>query len=472
MAGSAKPRATAGLPAWPYLVAAGLGLWLVASPFLLGHFDPEAVQQLARDVTRERGLWAPERRNFWLGVNDVVTGLGLAAAAFLAARRRFVFAPWVVAGLGVWLLLAPLFLWAPTFAGYANDTAVGALVIAFAVVVTRTPGMDPAALADPADVPEGWTYTPSSLLQRLPIVVLATICLLFALPLTAYQLGHSDGVFEPFFSGEGELDGTETILRSEVSKAWPIPDAGMGVVAYVFEILLGLQGGRRRWRTSPWSVAMFGAVVVPLGVISIYFIIIQPIVIGTYCTFCLITAAAMLLMIPFALDEVVATGQFLVRSKRTGRPLIATFFRGGLLGDGRRSRGRPSGAPRLRWALKEMARGVTAPWNLVAAAAVGAAAMLSPLLIGRDAALADSLHLVGALAVTVSVIAMAEPARALRLLAVPLGLWLIAAPWSIPGTAAIATLSSIGCGALLVLLGLPRGQRSEERYGGWDRAVV
>jgi hypothetical protein len=50
----------------------------------------------------------------------------------------------------------------------------------------------------------------------------------------------------------------------------------------------------------------FFILVVPLGGVSIFFIIIQPIMIGTYCTLCLIAALAMLIMIPLTLDEVVA----------------------------------------------------------------------------------------------------------------------------------------------------------------------
>jgi hypothetical protein len=60
---------------------------------------------------------------------------------------------------------------------------------------------------------------------------------------------------------------------------------------------MGAMGGRQRWRTMPWMVAAFGIVVVPLGVVSIYFIIIQPIVIGTWCTLCLIAAGAMTLIV-------------------------------------------------------------------------------------------------------------------------------------------------------------------------------
>lgn len=86
---------------------------------------------------------------------------------------------------------------------------------------------------------------------------------------------HVDGVWEPFFVAAGGRNGTETIITSDVSKAWPIADAGLGAVSYLFEVLMGVMGDRRRWRTMPWMVAAFGIVVVPLGVVSIYFIIIS-----------------------------------------------------------------------------------------------------------------------------------------------------------------------------------------------------
>jgi hypothetical protein len=50
----------------------------------------------------------------------------------------------------------------------------------------------------------------------------------------------------------------------------------------------------------------------PLGGVSIFFIIIQPIVIGTYRTLCPLAVLAMLVMIPLTLDEVVAMGQYML----------------------------------------------------------------------------------------------------------------------------------------------------------------
>ncbi len=460
------------LARWPHAVVLLLGIWMILSPLYLGHFEAEAMQNFARDVTAERAVPEPATRGMLAGINAIVTGVLIVALAGLSLLGRHAWAPWVTLLVGVWLLYAPLVFWAPTFALYVNDTVVGFAVILLVLVLTRLPGSDPEALDDPTDVPPGWSYSPSVFRQRLPIILLALVCVAFAVPMTAFQLGHIEGLPDPFFGGFDGLNGTETVLSSDISKAIPVSDAGLGVTAYLFEVLLGLQGGRRRWRTSPWSVAMFAAVVVPLGVVSITFIIIQPILIGTYCTFCLVTAGAMLIMIPFALDEAIATVQFVWRRWRSGAPLLATFFRGGTIAGTVTSERRPLEEPYVTWTLVDMGRGITLPWNLLLATVIGALLMFSPMVIGHDAPLVDTLHLVGSLAVTVSVIAMAEPVRLLRLLDVPLGLWLIAAPWLVAGATTYGTLLSIGGGILLVLFALPQGTRSAERFGGWERQPV
>jgi nucleoside-diphosphate-sugar epimerase len=63
------------------------------------------------------------------------------------------------------------------------------------------------------------------------------------------QLIH--GVWEPFFAGDAARNGTEYIVTSQVSKARPIADGGLGAVSYMFEVLMGVMGDRRRWRTMP-----------------------------------------------------------------------------------------------------------------------------------------------------------------------------------------------------------------------------
>ena len=451
-----------------------LGAWLVASPFAFGGFGQSEFSSAVLRVTAERGLADPALRSTLLATSDVISGLLIMLFGALSLSPRFSLAQWANAAMGTWLLFAPLVFWAPSAAAYTNDTFVGALVIAFAILVPMMPGMSMAGMMDKSDLPPGWTYSPSTYLQRLPIIALGAFGFLIARTLTAYQLGHIDGVWEPFFLGVPDaspLNGTETIITSDVSKAWPIADAGLGGVAYVFEVLMGVMGDRRRWRTMPWMVAMFGIVVVPLGVVSIWFIVIQPIVIGTWCTLCLLTAVAMLIMIPLSLDELVAMGQFLVQSHRRGEPFWRTFFKGGAQPYQGQGEHAEFDAP-LAASLASAVRGVNLPWTLVASALLGAFLMFTRIVFGTVPPMANSDHLVGALIVTFAVMAMAEVGRTLRFVNIGFGLWLVFAPWLLAGASTFASWVGVLIGLSVVALSLPRGKSSSEHYGAWDRLVV
>jgi hypothetical protein len=206
-------------------------------------------------------------------------------------------------------------------------------------------------------------------------------------------------------------------------------------------------------------------------VVSIYFIIIQPIAIGTWCTLCLLAALAMLAMIPYSLDELVAMGQYLVQDHYRGGSFWRTFFRGGAQPQQGRDDKPGFDAP-LREAYASAARGITVPWTLVATALLGAGLMFTRLLFDTVPPMADSDHLVGALIVTVSVMAMAEVGRALRFINVAFGAWLVVAPWMLEGAGTMASWVGVLTGLAVMALSLPRGRRSAEHYGSWDRFVV
>jgi len=457
---------------WVHYLVIMLGAWLATSPFVFGSFDGTGYSAAVLRVTVERGLSDPALRSAWLGCSDVASCLLVMLFGAMSLSPRLAWAQWANAVMGVWLLFAPLVFWATSAAAYANDTLVGALVIAFAILVPMMPGMSMAGRMDPSDVPRGWSYCPSTYLQRLPIVALGMVGLLISRHLAAYQLGHIDAAFDPFFIlGSHGLNGTESIITSDVSKAWPVADGGVGAVSYMAEILMGLMGDRRRWRTMPWMVAMFGIVVVPLGVVSIYFIIIQPIVIGTWCSLCLLAGLAMLIMIPYSLDELVAMGQFLVQDHRRGGRFWNTFFRGGAQPEGRCDDHPGFEAPLSR-ATQSAVRGLTLPWTLLASVALGLWLMFTRLSLGTQPPMANNDHLIGALIVTIAVISLAEVTRPLRFINVAFGVWLVIAPWVLQGHTMLASWLSVLVGLLVMGLSLPRGARSSEHYGSWDRFVV
>jgi hypothetical protein len=455
---------------WPHFLVLVLGIWLLTSPLQFALFDP-ATASAVRDITQERGLSEPVLRNALTAWSDIISGALLTLFGSLALSRRLSWAQWGSTGVGVWLLFAPLFFWTPSAAATANDTIIGALAITFSVLVPMMPGMSREGMMDQSTVPPGWTYSPSSWLQRLPIIALGFFRFLIARYLAVYQLGQVGAVWEPFFSGVGR-NGTELIITSAVSRSWPIPDAGLGAAAYLIEALMGAMGTATRWRAMPWMVAFFFVLVVPLGGVSIFFIIIQPIVIGTYCTLCLLAALAMLVMIPLTLDEVVAMGQYMQRSVREGRPFWRTFFRGGPEPNGGVDENCLGFSAALMAQSAAAVRGVTVPWTLAACCLAGAWLMLSRLVLGTGVITANNDHLVGALIITIAVCAMAEVARPLRFLNLLLGLWLIAAPWLLTGSDASSVWNNIGIGMAVVGLSLRRGTRSKEHYGSWDRYVV
>jgi nucleoside-diphosphate-sugar epimerase/uncharacterized membrane protein len=462
---------------WPHYINMMLGLWLLTSPFTLGYmsdFVPDANQLR---VMAERGLPSFELRNLLMTWSDVISGILVIVFSMLSADawRRNPWAQWANAFVGLWLLFAPLVFWTPLPEAYANGTLVGALVIAFSVLIPMMPGMSMAGMMGKPDVPPGWAYTPSSWLQRMPIGVLALIGFLIARVLGAYQLGHVDTVWEPFFIDSGDMkgvmNGTETIITSDVSKAWPIADGALGAIVYTLELAMTWMGGKDRWRTMPWMVLGLGILILPLGVVSIYFIIIQPIVIGTWCTLCLIAALAMAVMIPYSLNEFVAMGQFLVWARRQGKPFWRTFWTGDAMegGSADTSKGLV-GTPREQ--IAQATRGVTYPWTLLLSIAIGVWLTFTRLSFDSSGAMADSDHLIGALVVTFSIIALAEVGRAVRFINILFGAWLIAAPWLLDGIVSpLAAWNGVISGALLIALAIPRG-RIKDSYAGWDRYIV
>ena len=422
-----------------------LGLWLVSSPLAFGFSDT-------------RMLWS-----------DMVSGVLLAVLAGAAFAPRFDFiGRWGAAFVGAWLQFAPLVFWAKLPVEFVNDTLIGALAIALSVLVPMMPGMaHHMEMRKPGPViPPGWTYNPSSWHQRAPMIVAAFLGWILSRYLAAFQLGYVPHAWDPFFGNS-----TEAVLTSNVSRMWPISDAGLGAVAYTFEMLMAWMGGKTRWRTMPWMVTFFFILVVPLGVTSIVLVILQPVAVGHWCAICLATALVMLVMIPFTVDEVVAMGQFLRRSVREGKSFWRTFWVGGTLDEENEDKRTPAyGAP-AREALPAAAWGVTVPWTLLASAGLGIWLMFAPAVFDTAERAADSDHLVGALVTTVAVIVMAEVFRAGRYLNVLLGAWIIAAPWLLAGTSTGARLNDLAVGVLVIALSIPRGI-IRQRYATWDRLIV
>lgn len=426
---------------WAHAVNLLLGMWLVTGPAALAYRSPA----MAR--------------------NDTITGALVILFSLLSCSRRTgAYPQWANCLVGIWLLFAPLVFWAPTAAEYMNDTLIGALVVAFAVLVPGMPGMDMSVMMTGPDVPPGWSYNPSTWIQRAPIIALAAFGFFASRYMAAYQLGHISDAWDPLFG-----DGTRRVLSSDVSKMFPISDAGFGAAAYVVEILMGFMGDRARWRTMPWMVTFFGILVIPMGVTSITLVIMQPLAVGAWCFLCLLAALAMLAMVPATLDEVVAMIQFLVQARREGKPMWRTFWLGAVIEGGQRDDRLTS----FDWSSPHQifSDWFSSNWRLLIVAGTGAWLMFAPDVFGSTGNASDSDRLTGALIVTFALIAVAEVGRAVRLLNILFGLWLLVVPWVLNYSLTGAAWNDVVAGIVVVGLSIPRG-RVHGHYGTWQRYIM
>lgn len=179
--------------------------------------------------------------------------------------------------------------------------------------------------SSPDDRPPGWDTNPSSWMQRLPIVVLALVGVVVAGWLALYQQEITDTVWEPFFDG-----GTEEIVRdsgfSKFFERFPVGDAALGAFGYFMDALTGVIGGTKRWRTMPWIVIIFGVFVGPFGVLSVMLVVMQPVLYSAFCTLCLVSAVISLAMIGPAVDEVLASMQYLRDVRDDGGSVWSAFW--------------------------------------------------------------------------------------------------------------------------------------------------
>lgn len=390
-------------------------------------------------------------------ISDFVSGLLLIFFGTLAIDGRRTWAAWVCCFVGLWLQFAPLLFWAPNAVIYVSDTFIGLLAIAFSILV---PGARFEEKELGACKPLGWSYNPSSWVQRMPIITLAFLSWFLSRFLAAFQLGYIHTMPDPFFG-----DGTLQVITSAVSKAFPVSDAGLGALAYSLEVLMGFKGGSKRWRTMPWIVIGFAILIVPVGFTSVVLITLQPILVHAWCSYCLLTAFFMLIMIALTVDEAVAALQFLSQQKRMGRPFWRTFWFGAEGGQ------KEVKSPSCDCSFASMVRGVTIPWNLALTALIGVFCMFVPALFLSQARAADFEHIIGALVVVFSIISMAEVTRSARFLNIIFGALLFLIPFLFTGSTPASSWCDTLIGIALILLSWRRG-KIKQQYGSWDKAIL
>jgi len=449
---------------WVYWLLILFGAWLLVSPFTFG-YDTSTAR-----LPGDRTVWLSlEHRILAMQWSDVISGFLLLIFGWRSLTPNRPYSLWVCCFIGIWLTFAPIVFWAPKAATYLNDTFVGAWVIGLTVLIAGMPNMM-LFMEMGASTPAGWSYNPSSWPQRWIMILTGFLGWVVSRYLAAYQLGYTTSAWDPFFH-----DSMARVLTSDMSESLPISDAGLGAIAYTFECLMGFMGSSSRWRTMPWMVTFFGILVIPLGLVHIFLVISQPVVVGAWCTFCLLAAAIMLPMIPLEVDEVVAMGQYLARARKRGESFWKVFWKGGAEKESPSESSHE--APDLMSlpeqttdVLKASVWGMTVPWNLFVTLVLGVWLVFSPAFWSPDLLTQKVTQVSGLLAITFSVLAMGEVIRSCRFFNVLIGLAfsvfaiIETNPWPFAA-------HNVIFGLLISVFSIPKGPITQ-RYGTWERFIV
>jgi uncharacterized membrane protein len=164
-----------------------------------------------------------------------------------------------------------------------------------------------------------WDYNPSAWRRRVPICILAGVAFVIASYMALYQWRLIDSVWDPVFG-----DQSQRVLDSDVSetmRSWlGIPDAALGALAYLADVIYCLAGSTRRWQYRPWMTILFGvAVLVPMVNVSTVLVVLQGSVVGHWCFLCLSTAFLSLTLVYMAYNEVWSCVLYLRRVWRYSR---------------------------------------------------------------------------------------------------------------------------------------------------------
>ena len=101
---------------WTRYVTAVFGIWLILLPLTFTTHD---------DLM------------FW---NDIITGIILTGLSLFSLRSEWLWVPWAICLLGIWLEMAPLIFWAHDAFTYLNDTLIGVFTIIFSILIPGSPG--------------------------------------------------------------------------------------------------------------------------------------------------------------------------------------------------------------------------------------------------------------------------------------------------------------------------------------------
>lgn len=103
--------------------------------------------------------------------------------------------------------------------------------------------------------------------------------------LTAVQAGAIERAWDPIFG-----DGTDQVIGSSVANVLPFPDALLGVLAYLAEVVLLVLVARTTGQVARWARRLLETGAVAFGLAGAALVLLQALVVHAWCSWCLLSA--------------------------------------------------------------------------------------------------------------------------------------------------------------------------------------
>lgn len=165
---------------------------------------------------------------------------------------------------------------------------------------------------------------PSTWPMRIAVCLIAAVAVVIATCLALYQWKLLAYIKDPVF-GTGTMQVLDSQLSHEMRSWMRIPDASLGAIAYVGDIIFALAGSTQRWKDRPWLVMLFGVSVIPVGIVSILLVILQKTIVHHWCFYCFITATISLILIFLGYNEVKVSLIYLKRVWKRSKSFKAVW---------------------------------------------------------------------------------------------------------------------------------------------------
>lgn len=107
-------------------------------------------------------------------------------------------------------------------------------------------------------------------------------------------------------------------------------------------------------------------------------------------------------------------------------------------------------------------------WPRIGNALLGVWLMIAPALLSYEYPASQNDRIVGPIAATIAVVAIAQVMRPLRWLNLAAGLWLVVAPFALDYDVTRAIMNDVLVGAAMIVLAQIRGPITDRFGGGWS----